>query len=220
MCNYYFAKTCSVGLLLSPSVGFAIYTGILTGCASNPVGQIAWRPPTPNFNHMYIVENIDSETPDNDGADRSKMKTVVPPRELSPASYTAKEQGQNENYANIVQELKPLAEQGDAYTQYLIGMFYRHGLGVHQDYELALYWLSLAAEQGVEVAYNELGVMYGKGLGVSNNLISAHMWFYLAASHGNVRGQKNRELIQSQMSSSQIEEAQDLAREWMEMHAD
>ena len=41
-----------------------------------------------------------------------------------------------------------LAEQGDADMQALLGLAYREGIGVPQDYAEAAKWYRLAAEQG------------------------------------------------------------------------
>ena len=54
-------------------------------------------------------------------------------------------------------ELLPLAEQGDAEAQIMMGQIYRKGEGVPQDYEKAVNWYTLAAEQGHAYAQGVLG---------------------------------------------------------------
>jgi uncharacterized protein len=44
------------------------------------------------------------------------------------------------------------------------------------------------------------------------------MWYNLAAANGHENGRKNRDLIAKEMTPSQIEKAQALAREWMAAH--
>jgi hypothetical protein len=44
------------------------------------------------------------------------------------------------------------AEQGHVYAQSNLGVMYRHGYGVPQDYVLAHMWANLAAAQGNEEA--------------------------------------------------------------------
>jgi TPR repeat protein len=56
------------------------------------------------------------------------------------------------DYATAVRLIRPLAEQGDASTQYNLGVFYDNGLGVPQDHVRALMWLNLSAAQGKEGA--------------------------------------------------------------------
>ena len=55
--------------------------------------------------------------------------------------------------------------------------------------------------------------MYGKGLGVPQDYVRAHMWINLSASAGDEDAIKNRDTVAKQMTPSQIEEAQKLARE-------
>ena len=54
----------------------------------------------------------------------------------------------NKDYATALRELKPLAEQGDAYAQNNLGSMYESGHGVPQDNKTAVKWYRLAAEQG------------------------------------------------------------------------
>jgi len=56
------------------------------------------------------------------------------------------------DYATAVRLIGPLAEQGDASAQYMLGVFYDNGLGVPQDRVRAHMWLNLAARQGKEGA--------------------------------------------------------------------
>ena len=117
------------------------------------------------------------------------------------------------DYATALREWTPLAEQGDAYAQYNLGQMYRMGEVVPQDYKTAVKWYRLAAEQGNARAQGNLGVMYGVGQGVIQDIVYAHMWGNIAASNGNENGGKVRDLVAKQMTPSQLEKAQDLARE-------
>lgn len=55
---------------------------------------------------------------------------------------------QGGNFATALRELRPLAEQGDARAQTLLGLMYRDGQGVPQDFVHAHLWLNLAAAAG------------------------------------------------------------------------
>ena len=57
------------------------------------------------------------------------------------------------------------AEQGEAKAQHNLGVMYRIGHGVPQDYKAALKWFRLAAEQGLAKAQGNLGQMYDEGKG-------------------------------------------------------
>jgi hypothetical protein len=55
--------------------------------------------------------------------------------------------------------------------------------------------------------------MYGLGNGVIKDWVYAHMWGNLGASNGNEGGGKLRDIAAKNMTPSQLEKAQDLARE-------
>ena len=117
------------------------------------------------------------------------------------------------DYATALKEWKPLAEQGDAQAQHNLAWMYEHGQGVAQDYKEAVKWWRLAAEQGYASAQFNLGGMYGEGISVIQNYVIAHMWFNIAARDGNEDVKKSRDIVIKQMTSEQIAEAQELARE-------
>ncbi len=70
------------------------------------------------------------------------------------------------DYATALQEFKPLAEQGDARTQFKLGLMYSNGQGVALDFSEAVQWYRKAAEQGDAGAQNNLGLMHSNGQGV------------------------------------------------------
>ena len=91
---------------------------------------------------------------------------------------------------------------------------YRQGTGVPKDYKEAVKWYRLSVKQGNADAQYNLGVMYFKGTGVLQDYALAHMWFNLSGSNGNKNAVFNRDIIEKRMSPSQIEKAQDMARNW------
>ena len=60
--------------------------------------------------------------------------------------------------------------------------------------------------------------MHDEGQGAAQDYKSAHMWYNIAAANGFSMAAKNRDLIAKEMTPSQIEKAQDMAREWMAKH--
>jgi len=56
------------------------------------------------------------------------------------------------NYATALKEWRPLADQGDAHTQFNLGLMYRKGQGVTQDDAGAVRWYRKAADQGAAAA--------------------------------------------------------------------
>ena len=98
---------------------------------------------------------------------------------------------QKGDFATALKEWKPLAEQGDAYAQFNLGLMYHEGKGVPQDYKTAVKWYRLAAEQGNASAQSNLGFMYRKGQGVPQDDKTAVKWYRLAAEQGNSDAQGN-----------------------------
>ncbi|TKS62645.1 MAG: hypothetical protein EWM73_02274 [Nitrospira sp.] len=123
------------------------------------------------------------------------------------------------DYATALREWRPLAEQGDANAQYNLGVMYDFAKGVPQDFTTARRWYEQAAAQGHAGAQNNLGGLYEFGHGVTQNSVRAYMWYHVAAAHSTGDAQKdvaaeNRDEIAGRMTSAQIAEAKQLAREW------
>ena len=64
---------------------------------------------------------------------------------------------QRGHYATAIREWTPLAKQGDADAQSMLGAMYAVGQGTPQNYKAALKWYRLAAEQGDASAQFALG---------------------------------------------------------------
>ena len=79
-------------------------------------------------------------------------------------------------------------------------------------------WHRKSAEQGNAEAQYELGFTYGMSQGEVQNYKSAHMWFNIAAANGGSDAAELRDLTAKEMTPSQIEKAQDMAREWMDTY--
>ena len=131
------------------------------------------------------------------------------------------------DFQTALKEWKPLADQGHAYAQYILGLMYADGEGVVEDDAEAARWLRLAADQGLAEAarwyrlaadqghagaQHNLGVMYANGEGVLQDNVTAHMWFNIASANGAEDGRDNREKIERKMTPADISEAQKRAR--------
>ena len=60
--------------------------------------------------------------------------------------------------------------------------------------------------------------MYANGQGVPRDYVMAHMLWNVAIVSGYKSATENRDIVAGLMTPSQIEKAQDLAREWMQNH--
>jgi len=85
------------------------------------------------------------------------------------------------NYVQALELLRPIAEEGKAIAQGLLGRMYLRGEGVTQDYQEAAKWFRLAAEQGDAYSQYNLGSCYFHGMGVTQDYQEAAKWFRLAA---------------------------------------
>ena len=119
------------------------------------------------------------------------------------------------DYAATLQELQPLAEQGNASAMFNLGRMYRYGEGVPQDARQAVHWYQQAAEQGNAKAMFNLGVMYHEGTGVPQDYVQAYAWYNVAGTDNRIQeaAKAAREQIRGNMTSSQVAEAQTLSRE-------
>ncbi|MDT3776658.1 tetratricopeptide repeat protein [Nitrospira sp. MA-1] len=90
-----------------------------------------------------------------------------------------------ENFSAALSEWRPLAEEGHAEAQNMLGYMYRYGQGVTQDFEQARLWYRRAADLGNARAQNNLGAMYRQGLGMPQDYQEAFRWFLRAAEQGN-----------------------------------
>jgi uncharacterized protein len=52
------------------------------------------------------------------------------------------------DYATAMRLFRPLADEGDASAQVVLGFMYKRGQGVPQDFAAAVRWYRLAADQG------------------------------------------------------------------------
>ena len=118
----------------------------------------------------------------------------------------------NSDFVTAFKECKVLADQGHVDAQYNLGLMYKNGQGVLQDYGAAVKWYRKAAERGYASAQINLGLMYYDGEGVSQDTIAAHMWWNIAAANGRTTALKNRDIAARKLSSTQIIEAQKKAK--------
>jgi TPR repeat protein len=96
------------------------------------------------------------------------------------------------DHARALLLLRPLARDGDADAQYLLGSLYSTGAeGVAQDGAEAVKWLSRAAEQRHQQAANALGMIYVSGLGVKTDEAEAQKWFALAGRIAEANNKSN-----------------------------
>jgi hypothetical protein len=127
---------------------------------------------------------------------------------------------QRGDYAGAEKILLPLAEAGNAYAQYRLGMVYAEAPGEMGSVEEAAKWYESAAMQGQPIAQYKLGILYVNGKGVPKDFILAYTWFSLSARNtvsGTSEAARQRDMLSTRMTSSQIAEAKKLVKDWRPM---
>ena len=128
---------------------------------------------------------------------------------------------QRDDYEAALREWQPLAEQGNAEVQFVLGTIYDLGRGgIPQDFKKAMNWYLRAAQQDHPSAQNNLGVMYLNGDGVPKDYVQAYMWFSIidADGYSGTQAGRDRDNVAQHMTPAQIAEAQRLTTEWLEKH--
>jgi TPR repeat protein len=118
------------------------------------------------------------------------------------------------NYAEAFRLLQPLAGQGEAAAQEVLGVMYAEGQGVEKHEDEAVKLFRRAAEQGNNLGQYNLGAAYVNGLGVPKDYVLGQMWLILAAAQGFEAARSARDKLTAHMTPGQIAEAHRLAGEW------
>ena len=123
---------------------------------------------------------------------------------------------------SMFQKTLTRAEDGDAKSQWYLGVMYETGTEVSKDYKKATKWFRLAANQGFAPAQFNLALNYDLGHGVLKDYVKAHKWLSLAATQGHnmaiitlapsmryVEAHKSWDLVAKEGYSSAV-----MTREW------
>lgn len=117
----------------------------------------------------------------------------------SQSQYARAIEAYNSNAFNTSFEIMlPLAEEGNANAQNLVGTMYFFGQGVNADKSQAARWYKKAAKQGLAEAQYNLGNMYRVGWGldparpelIKPDIRKAIRWYRKAAKAGDVLAQR------------------------------
>ncbi len=134
------------------------------------------------------------------------------------------ERATQREYAEEAASLRRDADQRFAYAQNKLGVLYDLGLGVPQDFGMAVSLYRKAAEQGFPPAQYKLGRSYVNGQGVPRDLAEAYFWFNLAAvgtpstKEIQERAFKARNDAATKLKPEVLLQTQERARKWFEDH--
>lgn len=116
------------------------------------------------------------------------------------------------------EDLRKLAEHGDADAQWQLGILYHDGGVVPKDDAQAVQWFQRAAEQGYVRAQSTLGAYYWAGRGVPQDFAKAYFWSQLALAQGDEISKSRLEGLAAQMTPSQVAKARQEAELWLRSH--
>jgi TPR repeat protein len=85
--------------------------------------------------------------------------------------------------------------QGDPRGALYLGVLYDTGLGVRQNYQLAMAWYRHAAEEGSAAGAFNVAVLYDAGYGVAKDPAAAADWYARAAAQGFGRAEYNLAML-------------------------
>jgi TPR repeat protein len=97
--------------------------------------------------------------------------------------------------ADVLPELRRLADAGDADAAFDLGLLNDIGQGVPQNFEEARRWYERAAAAGNPTAAFNVGVLYDAGRGVPEDRAEAARWYLRAAEKGFGRAEYNLGLM-------------------------
>ena len=98
---------------------------------------------------------------------------------------------QRGDFETAAAEWRPLAEQGNAEAQEMLGFMYLYGQGVRRGDATAVQWYRRAAEQGFASAQNSLGVLYENGRGTMKDYATAVQWYQRAVEQDHAEAKNN-----------------------------
>ena len=123
------------------------------------------------------------------------------------------------DYATAFREWEPLAIQQDNLpAQNGLGMLYKYGLGVSQNYKIANAWYKIAANNGMGLAQYNLALSHANGLGIPKNYKIAIEWYKKAANNGVGLAQFN--LANSYNHGKGVPQSYKIAIEWYKKAAE
>jgi TPR repeat protein len=112
----------------------------------------------------------------------------------------------------------PLAQQGDAKAQALVGLInYRGSRDMPRDLNEAANWFRRAAEQGNASGQFYLGTMCYQGQGVPQDYAEAAKWYRLAAEQGDPEAQYSLGVMYARGEAGQTDQVQ--AYMWLNLAA-
>lgn len=116
-------------------------------------------------------------------------------------------------------QLRELADKGDAAAQNALGLRYATGDGVRPDDHQAMNWYTKAAEQGYTPAQSKLGSAYYLGRDQPPNFSQAYFWMVLARANGDQTSKTLAPLVATHLTREQASSIELDANRWLQQRA-
>jgi len=114
-----------------------------------------------------------------------------------------------------LEQLRQMAEQGDAAAENSLGLRYAQGDGVKLDEREAVRWFLRAAQHGSVAAQSKLGSIYYSGRGVPKDLNQAYFWMVVARLSGDEASKTLSPGIRFELTREQITSIELEADRWL-----
>lgn len=88
------------------------------------------------------------------------------------------------DFAKAIGFWKPLADNGNEFAQFDMGVLYWNGQGVAKDDAEGFRWFKLSADRGHREGQYVVGIAYEKGRGVAKDEAQAAVWYQRAGDRG------------------------------------
>ena len=115
-------------------------------------------------------------------------------------------------------QLRQMAERGDAVAENALGLRYATGEGVKLDEGEAVRWFSKAAEQGYVPSQSKLGSIYFSGRGVPQDSNRAYFWMVVARLSGDDASKTLAPFVRARLTRAQVTSIELEADRWLQQH--
>jgi len=95
----------------------------------------------------------------------------------------------------IILTWESAASEGDDAAQLALGWAYANGMGVTQDYSMAMKWWRKSAEQNNSDAQLMLAIMYSECDAITQDYSLAEKWYRCAADNGNIKALRRLNML-------------------------
>jgi putative methionine-R-sulfoxide reductase with GAF domain len=120
--------------------------------------------------------------------------------------------------AASLDQLRQMAEKGDAAAANSLGLHYATGEGVPLSESDAVKWFTKAAELGSVPAQSKLGSIYFSGRGVPQDSTRAYFWMVVARLSGDDASKTLGPLVRARLTRGQVTSIELEADRWLQQH--